>query len=116
MTVGSPPGDTGGDLATPTPVKVPTAGEGVSSPEWLNGSRFWMLQSSDDEEDGEEDGEEGEDEDIADSVRFFYRSPSPVSDADLLEGSVELSRRLRRRMKRQDDQQMATRAALLFSA
>ncbi|KAM0905253.1 hypothetical protein ACQ4PT_017525 [Festuca glaucescens] len=116
MTVGSPPGDTGGDLATPTPVKVPTAGESVSAPEWLTGSRFWMLQSSDDEDNGEEDGDEGKDEDMAGSVSFFCRSPSPASDADLHERSEELARRHRKRIQRRDNQRMATRAALLLSA
>jgi hypothetical protein len=116
MTVGTPPGHAGGDLATPTPVWVSTAGEEDSSPEWLQGSRFWVLQSSDDEEDGEEDGEEGEAKGNADSAMFLYRSPTPVSDADLLEGSAELSRRHRKRLKRRDFQRLATRAALQFAA
>ncbi|KAK1604890.1 hypothetical protein QYE76_028563 [Lolium multiflorum] len=48
--------DTGGDLATPTPTRVLTASEGVCSPEWISGSRFWMMQPSDDDDEGEDEG------------------------------------------------------------
>jgi hypothetical protein len=111
MAIGTSPGDTGGDLNAPTPARALTASEGVCSPDWLSGSLFWMLQPSDDEDDGEEDREE----DSSISVRCFCRSPSPVTDADLLEESAELTRRHLKRIKRRNDQRMATRAAMMFS-
>jgi hypothetical protein len=118
MTVGTPSGDTDGDLATQTAARVSTAREGVCSPEWFSGSRFWMLQPADDEDDGEDDGEGDGFSAVGDSarsVRYLCRTPSPVSDADLVEGSADLTRRHLKRIKRRDGQQMAARAAMLFS-
>jgi hypothetical protein len=113
MTVISASGDTGGDLASPTPAHGSTASEGVCSPEWLSGSRFWALQASDGED--EEEGLLGGCVSAEDN-RYLCRTPLPVSDADLIEDSAELSRRQIKRIKRRDDQRRAARAAWAFMA
>jgi hypothetical protein len=81
-----------------------------------------MLQSDDDEDDGGQEGEEDGDGDgvssagVRDrSVSYLCHTPSPVSDADLVEGSSELTRRHLKRIKRRDGQRMAAKAALHFS-
>jgi hypothetical protein len=113
MTVGVLSDDTGGDLAAQMPARVSTAREAreeaFCSPERFCGSRFWMLQSEDDEEDEEDTGEEDGEEDgsssagVGDnSVKYLCRTASPVSDMDQVEGSSELSRRHRKRIKRRD--------------
>nr|XP_051229335.1 uncharacterized protein LOC127347151 [Lolium perenne] len=137
-------GDTGGDLATQTPATVALTSEapdrepqvtvlpevGSSASEALGGvsscsserpigSRFWALQSDD-----EEDGGSGDEEvDEVSSVRggdrlasFFCRTPTPSRDADLAEGSSELNRQQLKRLRRRDGQRLAARVALFFSS
>jgi hypothetical protein len=130
MTVRRKAGDTGGDLATQTPATVapergPPAsmapegespatevpegespateapdGVSVCSSERLIGSRFWALQSDDEEDDGIEDEEEDVSGDGGSSVRggdrlasYLCRTPTPSRDADLVEVSSELNQR-----------------------
>ncbi|KAM0845185.1 hypothetical protein ACQ4PT_056551 [Festuca glaucescens] len=117
MTVGAEPGDTGGDLVIPAPARASMARDGVCSPEWLSGSRFWMLQTSDDEDEDEGHSDRSsaaDDRSVSD--RYFCRTPLPVSDADLDEDTAELTRRHIKRIKRRDDQRMAARTALTFVA
>ncbi|KAM0842688.1 hypothetical protein ACQ4PT_058202 [Festuca glaucescens] len=126
MTVEALSGDRGGDLAAQTPVRVSTASEVreelACSSERFSGSRFWLLQSEDVEENEEDADEEVGQQDgvssagIGDkSVKYLCRTPSPVSDADLVEGSSELSRRQRKRIVRRDGHRMAAAASLFFS-
>ncbi|KAM0865350.1 hypothetical protein ACQ4PT_043338 [Festuca glaucescens] len=116
MTVGDSTGDAGGDLATPTPVIVRTAGKVDGSPEWLRGSRFWLLQPSDDEEEGLGEESPAIDEDTDYSLRYMCRSPAPVTDRDIVEDSSELARRTLKRIRRRDAQRMAAKAAMAFAS
>ncbi|KAM0908073.1 hypothetical protein ACQ4PT_015705 [Festuca glaucescens] len=109
-------GDAGGDLATPTPVIVRTAGKVDGSPEWLRGSRFWLLQPSDDEEEGLGEESPAIDEDTDYSLRYMCRSPAPVTDRDIVEDSSELARRTLKRIRRRDAQRMAAKAAMAFAS
>jgi hypothetical protein len=120
MTVGGLPGDSGGDLATQTPATAPPVGEVVSSPERFIGSRFWVLQTDEEEDDGTEDGEEdvggmsggGGDR----SSIYLCHTPSPERNTDLVEGSSKLNRCHLKRIRRRDGQRSAGRAALFFSS
>ncbi|KAM0830239.1 hypothetical protein ACQ4PT_066356 [Festuca glaucescens] len=111
MTVGGVSGDSGGDLATPTPARVLKGSDGVCSPEWLSGSRFWMLQSSDEDEEGEEEGSSSAGESDK-PVRYLCRTPSPVGARDLFEDSTELARRTLKRIKQRNGKRMAAKAAM----
>jgi hypothetical protein len=123
MTVVTMSGDSGGDLATHTPVREPTAREdGGGSPERLSGSRFWVLHPDEDQDVGDDDGDKDGEEvgtqsvGVGDrSIAYLCRTPSPVSDADLTERSSELTRRHRKRITRRDGQRSAARAALVFN-
>jgi hypothetical protein len=78
---------------------------GGSSPEHLLGGRFWVLESSDDE-----DGEDLEEiSPLGDSASFRYlcRSPAAESDMDLKECSQELARRAFKRINWQKQQRRA---------
>ncbi|KAM0930682.1 hypothetical protein ACQ4PT_000783 [Festuca glaucescens] len=112
MTVRGETGDAGGDPATPPPATVQARSNGGVSPERLLGGRFWVLESSDEEEDG--DMEEISTLGDSVSVRYLCRSPSSESDRDLQEGSQELARRAIKRINRQRMQRMAATAALEF--
>jgi hypothetical protein len=85
------------------------------SPAWLYGSRFWMLQSSDEEEEGEEEVVSSA-TDIDKTLRYLCRTPSPVSGRDIVEDSSELPWRTLKRIKRRDDQRMATKAAMALTS
>ncbi|KAK1601452.1 hypothetical protein QYE76_018638 [Lolium multiflorum] len=102
-------GDSCGDFATASPVRE-------SSPEWLRGSRFWLLQASDDEEDG---GDLELSPGAADSDRslmYLCRTPSPVSDIDIVDDSRELARRTTKRITKRNAQRMATKASMVFAS
>ncbi|KAM0842952.1 hypothetical protein ACQ4PT_058013 [Festuca glaucescens] len=117
MTVEAETGDTGGDLVIPAPARASTASEEVCSPEWLSGSRFWMLQASDDED--EDKGHADRSSAAGDnsvSAKYLCHTPLPVSNADLDEDTAELTRRHIKRIKRRDGQRMAARAAMMFTA
>ncbi|KAM0894841.1 hypothetical protein ACQ4PT_024277 [Festuca glaucescens] len=113
MTVGSGSGDLGGDLATPSQARDRRrVSEADGSPEWLRGSRFWLLQPSDDEEEGvDEEASPGvEDYDL--SFRYLCRTPSPVSGRDIVDDSQELAQRTLKRIKKREEQRVATKAAM----
>jgi hypothetical protein len=102
-------GDLSGEFATPSPVRE-------SSPEWLRGSRFWLLQASDDEDEGG-DGEFSPDTANADgSIRYLCRTPSPVCGIDLADDSHELARRTRRRIEKRNKQRMTNKVAMEFAS
>ncbi|KAM0836214.1 hypothetical protein ACQ4PT_062457 [Festuca glaucescens] len=105
-------GDLGGDLATPPPVREHDVRDGGGSPEWLRGSRFWLLQSIDDEGEGGEEELSSVVEDCDMPIRYLCRTPSPASGRDIDEDSRELARRTLKRIKRQDAQREATKAAM----
>ncbi|KAM0930524.1 hypothetical protein ACQ4PT_000898 [Festuca glaucescens] len=110
MTVEGTSGDSSGDLVTPPPVKAQKGSDGDSSPERILGGRFWVLQSSDEEED-----EEAEEIPLAgdiESIRYLCRTPSSVSGRDILEDTSELARRTLKRIKQQNNQRMAAMAAM----
>ncbi|KAM0909914.1 hypothetical protein ACQ4PT_014507 [Festuca glaucescens] len=109
-------GDSGGDLATPSPARDRKVSNADGSPEWLRGSRFWLLDSSDDEEEGAEEGLSPGSEDFDTPVKYLCHTPSPVHDRDIAEDSKELVRRALKRIKRRDAQRMATKAAMAFAS
>jgi hypothetical protein len=83
------------------------------NPDWLPLSRFWVLES-----DEEEDADEGTDLTPTPvcsdrSLRYLCRSPSPVSTRDISEEPLQLARRAQRRIERQHLQRQA---ALLFTS
>jgi hypothetical protein len=107
-------GDLGGDLATPSPAR-----EGSS--DWLGGSRFWVLQASDDED--EDGGVEpssprrtnvisAEDKPIA----YLCRTPSPVDGIVMADESQDLARRAIKRLRKRDAQRMATKTTMMFAS
>jgi hypothetical protein len=116
MTVRRGSGDSGGDLATMPPASYRKVSDTFCSLDWLGGGRFWLLQTSDDEreEDDEEVTSDTEDTDM--TLRYLCRSPSPVSGRDIVEGSTVLAQRLLKRIKRQDEQHRATKAAMVITA
>jgi hypothetical protein len=69
---------------------------------------------SDDEDEGDEEGSSLAG-DSSKSVKYFCRTPSPVSDTDLVEDTAELTQRHLKRIKRRDGQRLAARAAMLLS-
>ncbi|KAM0870258.1 hypothetical protein ACQ4PT_040132 [Festuca glaucescens] len=107
--------NSGGDLVTPAPVKPLKGSDGDCSPECLLGSRFWELRSSEEDEDGEaeERSSAGESEK---SIRYLCRTPSPVSGRDILEDMSELARRALKRIRRQNDQRLAAKAAMVLTS
>ncbi|KAM0849021.1 hypothetical protein ACQ4PT_053994 [Festuca glaucescens] len=112
MTVRRGSGDLGGDLATPPPATDRKVSAAFCSPEWLCGSRFWMMQASDDEVE-EDDEEVSSAPEVTDkTIRYLCRSPSPVSGRDIVDDSTALARRLLKRIKRRDEQRLATKAAM----
>ncbi|KAM0873685.1 hypothetical protein ACQ4PT_037891 [Festuca glaucescens] len=100
-------GDWDGDLATPSPARE-------SSPEWLRGSRFWLLQASDEEEEevagGEESAPGADGLDL--SIRYLCRTPSPASGIDIVDDASDLARRALKRIEKRNAQRMATKAAM----
>ncbi|KAM0898640.1 hypothetical protein ACQ4PT_021807 [Festuca glaucescens] len=110
MTVRDALGDSGGDLATPPPARAKEEGIGCGSPKRPLGGRFWVLQSSDDEDDGNVD-ELSADGDSA-SRKYLCRTPLSVSGRDLSEPSSELARRMRKRINRQTSQRLAAMEAM----
>ncbi|KAM0863643.1 hypothetical protein ACQ4PT_044458 [Festuca glaucescens] len=112
MTVRDSTGDLSGDLATPSPARE---GSPEGSPDWLRGSRFWLLQSSDDEEEGVEEEVSCGAEDFDMSFKYFCRTPSPVSGRDIVDDSRELARRTLKRIEKRDAQRMRTMAAMAFA-
>jgi hypothetical protein len=91
MTVGDGFGDPGGDLATPSPARKRKVRDGSGSTEWLQGSRFWLLQSTDDEEEEVEEELSQGAEDFDMPLRYLCRTPSPVSGRDIVDDSKELA-------------------------
>jgi hypothetical protein len=114
MTVGHGSGDSGGDLATPSPARDRKVRNADGSPEWLRGSRLWLRQSSDEEEEGDEEEFSSVSEDIDMPLRYLCRTSSPVSGRDIAEDSKELARRTLKRIKRRGAQRMATKAAMVL--
>jgi hypothetical protein len=112
MTVRTSLGDLGGDVATPPPARGQDVRDGGGSPEWVRGSRFWLLQSSDDEEDGGEDELSSDAEDIDVPIRYLCHTPSPMGGIDIDEDSRELARRTLKRIRKRDAQQAATKASI----
>ncbi|KAK1611062.1 hypothetical protein QYE76_034735 [Lolium multiflorum] len=102
-------GDPDGDLATPSPAREFSSG-------LLGGSRFWLLQASDDEED---DGEVELSPGVADSngsLRYLCCTPTPANSIDIVDDSRDLARRARKRLEKRDAQRQATKASLLFES
>jgi hypothetical protein len=113
MTVGGGSGDLGGDLATPSSAgDRRRVSEADGSPEWLRGSRFWLLQPSDDKEEGVDEEVSPGVEDYEMSVRYLCRTPSPVSGRDIVDDSQELARRTLNMIKKREEQRVATKAAM----
>ncbi|KAM0852978.1 hypothetical protein ACQ4PT_051394 [Festuca glaucescens] len=102
-------GDLRGDIATPSPARE-------RSPEWLRGSRFWLLQASDDEEEGGDVELSPEVEDSDMSIRYLCRTPTPVSGIDIVDDSRDLARRTLKRIEKRDAQRMATKASMVFAS
>jgi hypothetical protein len=114
MTIGEGSGDLAGDLATLSPGDRRKVSEADGSPEWIYGSRFWLLQPSDDEEEGVHDEVSPDTEDFDIAIRYLCRSPSPVSGRDIADDSQELAWRTLRRMKKREEQRAATKAAMML--
>jgi hypothetical protein len=102
-------GDLGGDFVTPSPARERT-------PEWLGGSRFWLLQSSDDEDDGEDGELSPAAEDSDKSFAYLCRTPSPVNGIDIVVDSKDVERRTNKRIAKRNAQRMATRASMVFAS
>jgi hypothetical protein len=105
MTVGEAFGDSGGDLTTPPPAKVQQERADCGLPKQPLGGRFWVLQSSDDEEDG--DADELSSAGGSAFGKYLCRTPLSVSGRDMSERSSELARRMRKRINWQASQRMA---------
>ncbi|KAM0842884.1 hypothetical protein ACQ4PT_058062 [Festuca glaucescens] len=110
MTVGKAFGDRKGDLANPPPAKVQRGRDDCRSPERHLGGRFWVLQSSDDEEDS--DVEEMSSAGGSVSMKYLCQTPTLVSGIDISEQPSELARRKLKRINRQRNQRMAAMAAM----
>ncbi|KAM0906584.1 hypothetical protein ACQ4PT_016712 [Festuca glaucescens] len=116
MTVRRGSGDPEGDRVTPSlEVDREVCIDDVS-PEWLQGSRFWLLQASDDEEEEVEEECSLDVEDFDFSLRYLCRTPPAASDRDIVEDSRELARRTLKRIKKKDAQRMANKAAMALGS
>jgi hypothetical protein len=104
-------GDAGEDLSAPDPAATPSRFNDGGALEHPPEGRFWVLSSSDDEE---------EDEvaivsplPSAGSWRYLCRTPEEVADRDLQDPIRELARRSIKRLHRR---QMQRQVAMAFMA
>nr|XP_051216666.1 uncharacterized protein LOC127334288 [Lolium perenne] len=110
---GKATGDGETDLGSPTSEVISPAAVNKGNPQKVPLSRFWVLESDEDE-----DGVDGEELPPTSccsdrSLRYLCRSPSPVSTRDISEEPLELARRAQRRIERQ---RLQRQAALAFSS
>ncbi|KAM0921230.1 hypothetical protein ACQ4PT_007109 [Festuca glaucescens] len=110
MTVTEALGERDGDPADPPPARVLSGQEGCQSPERRLGGRFWVLQSSNDEDDSEGEATLAA-RDTA-SLQYLCQTPLSVADRDLSERSSMLARRQLKRINRQHVQRMTAMAAM----
>jgi hypothetical protein len=108
-------GDAGGDLGSPPPAIEPKRVGENFSPEWLSGSRFWSLQSSDDE-DQEEEVEVSPLKDIEKVFGYLWSTLTKVSDRDIDDSSPEVARRVLKRINMRDQQRLAFKAAMALAS
>jgi hypothetical protein len=110
MTVGLATGVCLGDHKISSPGFATMVREEDASPESPLGGRFWVLQTSDDEEDGQAEAESP----VRDwaSMRYGCLTPSSASGRDLAESSTELASRALKRLQRQQVQRLAATAAI----
>jgi hypothetical protein len=110
---GDATGDTGGEFGvaggepvTPSPASVQpplNCGRGTDRPV----GRFWVLESSDDEQDDEDAMVDTSSPQEAGSWKYLCRTPEVIFDRELFESTQDLARRASKRLHRRQAQRKA---------